>query len=94
MMQARKDHWKALKQSRVAKEDLEACQQTQELLLLITALLDNPGEVQSLQLVLQLQHKQEEEEEEAVRTALLTQQQRQQWVVALLMLRQEMLLLH
>jgi hypothetical protein len=90
-MQARKDHWKALKQSKVAKEDLEACQQTRELLLLIILLPDNPGEVQSLQLV--LQHKQEEEAA-AVRTALLTQQQRQQWVVAVLMLRQEMPLLH
>jgi hypothetical protein len=40
MMQARKDRWKALKQSKVAKEDLVPSRQTQVLLLLMILLLD------------------------------------------------------
>jgi hypothetical protein len=54
MMQARKDRWKALKQSKVAKEDLVPSRQTQVLLLLMILLLDKLALVmQSQQLVLQ-----------------------------------------
>jgi hypothetical protein len=53
-MQARKDRWKALKQSKVAKEDLVPSRQTQVLLLLMILLLDKLALVmQSQQLVLQ-----------------------------------------
>jgi hypothetical protein len=54
MMQARKDRWEALKQSKVAKEDLVPSRQTQVLLLLMILLLDKLALVmQSQQLVLQ-----------------------------------------